>query len=64
MGAYAALLFALTLHLQDDLGYYPLRRASRSRPTPSGFATMSLTWRRLPPLWTGSGRSRSAAARW
>jgi MFS family permease len=50
MGAYAALLFSLTLHLQDDLGFSPLRAGLAFAAYAVGFATMSLTWRRLPPL--------------
>jgi hypothetical protein len=50
MGAYAALLFSLTLHLQDDLGFSPLRAGFAFAAYAVGFATMSLTWRRLPPL--------------
>jgi predicted MFS family arabinose efflux permease len=50
MGAYAALLFSLTLHLQDDLGFSPLRAGLAFAAYAVGFAVMSLTWRRLPPL--------------
>ena len=50
MGSYAALLFSLTLHLQDDLGFTPLEAGLAFAPYAAGFATLSLTWRRLPPL--------------
>jgi MFS family permease len=50
MGAYAALLFSLTLHMQDDLGFSALRAGLAFAAYAVGFATMSLTWRRLPPL--------------
>src|SRR3954452_666358 len=50
MGSYGALLFSLTLHLQDDLGYSPLAAGLAFAPYAAGFATISLTWRRLPPL--------------
>ena len=50
MGSYGALLFSLTLHLQDDLGYTPLEAGLAFAPYAAGFAAISLTWRRLPPL--------------
>ncbi len=50
MGAYAALLFSLTLHLQNDLGFTPLEAGLAFAPYAAGFATLSLTWRRLPAL--------------
>jgi MFS family permease len=63
MGAYAALLFSLTLHLQDDLGFSPLRAGLAFAAYAVGFAAMSLGWRRLPawrwpvlgPLALGGG---------
>jgi MFS family permease len=48
MGSYAALLFSLTLHLQDELGYTPLRAGLAFAAYAIGFAAMSLGWRRLP----------------
>jgi MFS family permease len=48
MGAYTALLFSLTLHLQDDLGFTPLRAGLAFAAYAVGFAVMSLGWRRLP----------------
>jgi MFS family permease len=50
MGSYGALLFSLTLHLQHDLGYSPLLAGLAFAPYAAGFATISVTWRRLPPL--------------
>jgi MFS family permease len=50
MGSYGALLFSLTLHLQDELGYSPLAAGLAFAPYAAGFATISLTWRRLPPI--------------
>ena len=50
MGSYAALLFSLTLHLQNDLGFTPLQAGLAFAPYAAGFATLSLTWRRLPRL--------------
>jgi hypothetical protein len=50
MGAYAAPLFSLTLHMQDDLGFSALRAGLAFAAYAVGFAAMSLTWRRLPPL--------------
>jgi MFS family permease len=63
MGAYAALLFSLTLHLQDDLGFSALRAGLAFAAYAVGFAAMSLGWRRLPawrwpvlgPLALGAG---------
>lgn len=48
MGAYAAFLFVLTLHLQGALGFGPLRAGATFVPFAAGFATVSLTWTRLP----------------
>jgi MFS family permease len=70
MGAYAALLFSLTLHLQDDLGFTPLRAGLAFAAYAVGFAAMSLGWRRLPaarwlpvggPLALGGGAVAIAA---
>ncbi|GII80648.1 MFS transporter [Sphaerisporangium rufum] len=46
MGCYAGLLFALTLHLQDRLGYGPLGSGLAFAPYALGFAALSLTWSR------------------
>ncbi len=58
MGSYAALLFSLTLHLQNELGFTPLEAGLAFAPYAAGFATLSLTWRRLPTL--GPGRTARA----
>ena len=50
MGAYAALLFSLTLYLQDERRFTPLQAGLAFAPYAAGFATLSLTARRLPPL--------------
>lgn len=62
MGAYGALLFSLTLHLQDDLGYTPLQAGLAFAPYAAGFATISLTWRKLPPLGPAGPLALGAAA--
>ena len=41
-------LFALTLHLQDGLGYSPLRSGLTFVPAALAFALVSLQWRRGP----------------
>lgn len=41
-------LFALTLHLQDGLGYSPLRSGLTFVPAALAFALVSLQWRRVP----------------
>ncbi|GAA4451579.1 MFS transporter [Phytohabitans houttuyneae] len=48
MGCYAAFLFALTLHLQDTLGFSALAAGLAFVPYATGFATSSLLARRLP----------------
>ncbi|MEU6407713.1 MFS transporter [Microbispora sp. NPDC046933] len=48
MGCYTAFLFVLTLHLQGDLGFGPLAAGLAFVPYAIGFATLSLTWARLP----------------
>ncbi|WP_053227815.1 MFS transporter [Solirubrobacter soli] len=68
MGSYGALLFALTLHLQDDLGYTPLRAGLAFAPYAAGFAAMSLSRWRPPgavgPLALGCGALLVAALGW
>ncbi|MFG2023328.1 MFS transporter [Streptomyces sp. NPDC048825] len=49
MGCYTAFLFALTLHLQDALGFSPLQAGLAFAPFALGFGALSLTWSRLPP---------------
>lgn len=46
--AFAGVLFPLTLHAQNGLGYSPLQAGLMFIPYPVGFATVSLTWTRLP----------------
>ncbi|MFE3459860.1 MFS transporter [Nocardiopsis aegyptia] len=48
MGCYSALLFTLTLHLQDGLGWSPLAAGTAFVPYAAGFAALSLCWARLP----------------
>jgi MFS family permease len=68
MGSYGALLFSLTLHLQDDLGYTPLAAGLAFAPYAAGFAAMSLSrWRPpgpLGPLALGTGALLVAALGW
>jgi len=46
MACYAGFLISLTLHLQDSLGFSPLRAGLTFAAYASGFATISLTWTR------------------
>jgi MFS family permease len=48
MAVFSGFLFALTLHLQEALGYSALRAALTFAPTGVAFAVVSLSWRRLP----------------
>jgi MFS family permease len=68
MGSYGALLFALTLHLQDDLGYSPLRAGLAFAPYAAGFAAMSLSRWKPPgpvgPLALGGGALLVASLSW
>ncbi len=48
MAAFSGFLFALTLYLQEALGYSALRAALTFAPTGVAFALVSLTWRRFP----------------
>jgi predicted MFS family arabinose efflux permease len=48
MGAYAAFLFAITLHLQGGLGYTPLAAGLSFVPYATGFAAASLGASRVP----------------
>ena len=54
MGSYAGFLLSLTLYLQDELGFSPLRAGLTFAAYAAGFATASLTWTRL------HGRVRAA----
>jgi MFS family permease len=70
MGCYAAFLFALTLHLQDTLGFGALAAGLAFVPYAAGFATSSMLARRLPagavsvagPLAFGAAALAVAAA--
>jgi MFS family permease len=48
MGVYAGFLLSLTIHLQDGLGFTPLRAGLTFAAYAAGFAAASLTWPRLP----------------
>ncbi|NUR29141.1 MAG: MFS transporter [Catenulispora sp.] len=48
MGCYSAVAFILTLHLQSGLGFSPLRAGLTFLPYTFGFATVGLTWSRMP----------------
>src|SRR3954452_16958702 len=68
MGCYGALLFSLTLHLQDDLGYTPLEAGLAFAPYAAGFAAMSLSRWKPPgpvgPLALGAGALLVAGHGW
>jgi predicted MFS family arabinose efflux permease len=49
MGCYAGFLFAVTLHLQEDLGFSPLRSGLTFAAYAAGFAVASLGCSRLSP---------------
>jgi hypothetical protein len=52
MACYAGLLISLTLHLQNGLGFGPLRAGAIFAIYASGFAAVSLMWNRTrPPTW-------------
>jgi MFS family permease len=48
MASFSGFLFALTLYLQEALGYSALRAALTFAPTGVAFALVSLGWRHLP----------------
>jgi MFS family permease len=48
MAIFGGWLFVLTLHLQDGLGYSPLRSGLTVVPAALAFALVSLNWRRVP----------------
>jgi MFS family permease len=67
MGAYGALLFSLSLHLQDELGYTPLQAGLAFAPYAAGFAVVSLIKPRsspLGPLALGAGALLVATLEW
>src|SRR5690349_8279436 len=51
MTIFSGFFFTLALHLQDGLGYTPLRAGLTFAPTAAAFALVSLNWRRLPARW-------------
>ncbi|NUP53107.1 MAG: MFS transporter [Catenulispora sp.] len=48
MGCYSAVGFTITMHLQSGLGFSPLRAGLTFLPYTAGFATVGLTWARMP----------------
>jgi MFS family permease len=46
--AFAGVVFPMTLHMQDGLRYSPLQAGLAFVAMPIGFASVSLTWTRLP----------------
>jgi hypothetical protein len=50
---FSGFFFTLALHLQDGLGYTPLRAGLTFAPAAAAFALVSLNWRRLPARWHG-----------
>ena len=51
---FSGFFFTLALHLQDGLGFSPLRAGLTFAPAAVTFALVSLNWRRLPPRWHGA----------
>jgi MFS family permease len=51
---FSGFFFTLALHLQDGLGFSPLRAGLAFAPAAVTFALVSLNWRRLPPRWHGA----------
>jgi hypothetical protein len=54
MTIFSGFFFTLALHLQDGLGFSPLRAGLAFAPAAVTFALVSLNWRRLPPQWHGA----------
>jgi MFS family permease len=54
MTIFSGFFFTLALHLQDGLGFSPLRAGLAFAPAAVTFALVSLNWRRLPPRWHGA----------
>ena len=54
MTVFSGFFFALALHLQDGLGYTPLRAGLAFAPAAAAFALVSLNWRRLQARWHGA----------
>jgi MFS family permease len=51
MAAYGGFLFTVALHLQNGLGFSPLRAGLTFAPMAVMFGVASLQWRRLPAAW-------------
>ena len=51
MTIFSGFFFTLALHLQDGLGYSPLRAGLTFAPAAATFALVSLNWRRLSARW-------------
>jgi hypothetical protein len=51
MAPYGGYLFSVALHLQNGLGFSPLRAGLTFVPMGISFAIASLNWRRLPVRW-------------
>jgi MFS family permease len=54
MTIFSGFFFTLALHLQDGLGYSPLRAGLTFAPAAATFALVSLNWRRAPASWHGA----------
>src|SRR5437764_1771219 len=54
MTIFSGFFFTLALHLQDGLGYSPLRAGLTFAPAAATFALVSLNWRRLPARFGGA----------
>jgi MFS family permease len=54
MTIFSGFFFTLALHLQEGLGYTPLRAGLTFAPAAAAFAVVSLNWRRLPARWHGT----------
>jgi MFS family permease len=53
MTIFSGFFFTLALHLQDGLGFSPLRAGLTFAPAAATFALVSLNWRRIPASWHG-----------
>jgi hypothetical protein len=54
MTIFSGFFFTLALHLQDGLGFSPLRAGLTFAPAAATFALVSLNWRRAPASWHGA----------
>ncbi len=54
MTIFSGFFFILALHLQDGLGFSPLRAGLTFAPAAATFALVSLNWRRAPASWHGT----------